>query len=309
MSRSHFRVMLIPSEGRQVWSLKVPKVLLPAILLGAVLFVGLLAGGAAVLVNSADVNLDRSRLAEENEILKSRLSGMEGTIDGLMASVERNAEFQRRASILANIEDAVDEPRQMGIGGPVFAGDDPLARYDSRSASLVLDFEDRLEELEGQCGLQEQNFGEILDRLEDQKEKWDRTPSITPVPSGWPSSGFGKRQDPFTGVPRTHLGLDFSAPRGSLIYATADGKVVSSGWHREYGRTVEIDHGNGIVTKYAHNDKLKVKRGQKVTRGQVIATVGRSGRATAPHVHYEVRVNGAPVNPWRYILSTEVVVD
>ena len=88
-----------------------------------------------------------------------------------------------------------------------------------------------------------------------------------------------------------------------------NGKVLSAGWHHEYGRCVEIDHGNGVVTKYAHNDKLKVRRGQKVTRGQVIATVGRSGRATAPHVHYEVRINGAPVNPWKYILSSEVVVD
>jgi murein DD-endopeptidase MepM/ murein hydrolase activator NlpD len=301
--------MLIPSEGRQVWSLNVPKILIPAVLVCALLFVGLLAGSAAVLINSADVNFDRARLTEENELLKSRLSGMEGTIDGLMASVERNAEFQRRARILANIDDAADEPRKMGIGGPVFAANDPLARYDSQSASLVLDFEDRLEELEGQCGHHEQNFGEILNRLEDQKERWECTPSITPVPNGWPSSGFGKRQDPFTGVPRTHLGLDFSAPRGSLIYATADGTVISSGWHHEYGRCIEIDHGNGVVTKYAHNDKLKVKRGQKVTRGQVVATVGRSGRATAPHVHYEVRVNGAPVNPWKYILSSEVVVD
>ena len=106
-----------------------------------------------------------------------------------------------------------------------------------------------------------------------------------------------------------HWGLDFSARRGAPIYATADGRVITAGWHRQFGRVIEINHGNGIVTKYAHNDKLKVKRGQRVERGQIIATVGRSGRATAPHVHYEVRVNGSPVNPWRYILSADAVVD
>jgi murein DD-endopeptidase MepM/ murein hydrolase activator NlpD len=299
----------MPSEGRQAWSLNVPKILIPALFVCALVFVGLVVGSAAVLLDSSAKSLECSRLADENEILKSRLQSMEGTIDGLMASVERNAEFQRRARILANIDDAVDEPRQMGIGGPVFAENDPLAEYDTRSATLVVDFEDRLAELEAQCGHQEQNFGEILNRLEEQKERWEHTPSITPVPNGWPSSGFGTREDPFTGIPRKHLGLDFSAPRGSLVYATADGTVLSAGWHHEYGRCIEIDHGNGIVTKYAHNDKLKVRRGQKVTRGQVIATVGRSGRATAPHVHYEVRINGAPVNPWKYILSSEVVVD
>lgn len=305
----HFRIVLIPSESEQAWSLQIPKIVLPAVALCALAIVVLLIGSAAVLMDSSGKSIACARLAEENEILRSRLENMEGTIGDLMGSVERSAEFQRRASILANIDDAVEVSKPMGIGGPVFAGDDPLAKYDAQTASLVLDFEDRLEELEEQCGIQEKNFGEILENLEDQKERWAHTPSITPVPNGWPSSGFGKRQDPFTGVPRRHLGLDFSAPKGSLVYATANGKVRAAGWNQQYGRYVEIDHGNGVITKYAHNEKLKVKRGQKVTRGQVIATVGRSGRATAPHVHYEVRVNGAPVNPWKYILSSEVVVD
>jgi murein DD-endopeptidase MepM/ murein hydrolase activator NlpD len=302
-------LVIIPSGGKQVLSLRVPRVLLYAGASALVVFLMVLVGGSILAIRGADRALECTKLTKENVLLKERLQALEGTIDGLTASVEESGKLLSRARVMANIDGVDDEYKKMGIGGPVFPDSDPLADYSPEAASLALDEESRLDELEAQCELQQASLTEILGRLEGQESKWSHTPSICPVTDGWTSSGFGKRKDPFTGIPAMHLGLDFSAPKGSPVHATADGVVISAGWQPEFGRTVEIDHGDGIVTRYAHNDKILVKRGQKVKRGQIISAVGRSGRATAPHLHYEVRVNGSPVNPWRYILTADLVVD
>ncbi len=146
---------------------------------------------------------------------------------------------------------------------------------------------------------------DILKQLEIRaklsKEELKRIPSIPPI-KGVFSSGFGIRKDPFTGGIEFHKGIDISAPTGTPIVATADGVVEKAGWNSGgYGNQVVIDHGNGIKTRYAHMSKVLVKEGQKVRRGQVIGLVGSTGRSVAPHVHYEVYLNGNPVNPLRYI--------
>ena len=309
MFGKHFKIMVVPPEGRQVWSARVSSAAVAGIAGAVVLFCLLALGGGVLFWKSAERGIENSRLSEENLVLKQRLQSIEGTITDLRASIERNSEFQRKAQMLADFETIDDDSRKMGIGGPVYPARDPLGQYDLKTAELALDVETSLEELEMQCAVQEESFDIILAGLEEQKEKWAHIPSINPVPEGWTSSGFGKRKDPFTNKEAMHLGLDFSAPTGTPIYATADGVVKSAGRQREYGLTVEIDHGNGIVTRYAHNKKLEVKRGQKVERGQLIARVGKTGRATAPHMHYEVRIDGSPVNPWRYILTADVIVD
>ena len=124
------------------------------------------------------------------------------------------------------------------------------------------------------------------------------------VPSrGWFSSRFGIRADPFTGRPTMHSGLDLASRYGAPVMATADGVVTYVGYQNGYGHIVSIDHGYGIQTRYAHNSKLYVQRGQKVRRYEVIAAVGNSGRSTGPHLHYEVRVRGVAVDPINYILD------
>ena len=125
------------------------------------------------------------------------------------------------------------------------------------------------------------------------------------VPSAWPtshpdrviSSGFGSRRDPIEGDRRHHKGLDIAVPRKSKVRATAKGVVAFSGTSPTYGRYVIIDHGNGTDTLYAHLYKRKAKKGKKVKRGDVIGLAGQSGRATAPHLHYEIRKNGQPIDP------------
>jgi murein DD-endopeptidase MepM/ murein hydrolase activator NlpD len=117
------------------------------------------------------------------------------------------------------------------------------------------------------------------------------------------NSGFGVRADPFTGAPARHEGLDISSTRSEPVLATADGIVIHSGWAGEYGKAIAIQHGDRYETLYGHLEKTLVAAGQRVRRGDRVGLVGSTGRSTAPHLHYEVRVDGHPVNPLEYVLE------
>jgi murein DD-endopeptidase MepM/ murein hydrolase activator NlpD len=128
-------------------------------------------------------------------------------------------------------------------------------------------------------------------------------PTLPPILDGWFSSNFGFRIDPFTGQRALHEGIDFPAEIGTPIQAAASGKVVFADVAPEYGKMVEIDHGNGLSTRYAHASKLLVKEGDLVVAGQTIAAVGTTGRSTGPHLHFEVRQNGVAVNPAKFLTA------
>lgn len=129
-------------------------------------------------------------------------------------------------------------------------------------------------------------------------------PTLSPIEDGWYSSNFGYRIDPFSGLQSFHEGIDFPAEPGTPIAAAASGKVVEAGFHPQYGKIIEIDHGNGLVSRYAHASQLLVQDGDLVVRGQRVATVGSTGRSTGPHLHFEVRLNGVPQNPVRFLQSS-----
>lgn len=151
------------------------------------------------------------------------------------------------------------------------------------------------------------SFRAVSDTLTRNFERLANTPSILPTP-GWLSSHYTQsRFHPILHESRAHEGIDVSAPMGSPIVAPASGIVKSVGREAGYGNTFEIDHGNGIVTRFAHCSRIVVREGARVTRGQVVATVGNTGLSTGPHLHYEVHVNGKPVDPLKYILPDKVV--
>lgn len=137
--------------------------------------------------------------------------------------------------------------------------------------------------------------------LLDRNLESERTPAGWPVSSGWISSGYGERNDPFTGKRTQHEGLDFAGIKGSEILGVARGVVIWSGRKQGYGKTLEIDHGNGYVTRYAHNDELLVSAGDRVTAGQTVAKMGTTGRSSSPHVHFEVLYEGDAVNPSQFV--------
>jgi len=153
------------------------------------------------------------------------------------------------------------------------------------------------------------SFDAAADSLASHKERLAATPSIMPT-QGWLTSAFSAmRSHPVLHVARPHEGIDVSAPMGTPIEAPAAGVVRSAGWEAGYGHTIEIDHGYGIVTRFAHASRLLVRKGERVSRGEKIALVGNSGLATGPHLHYEVHVGGRPVNPLRYVMPETVVFD
>ena len=149
-------------------------------------------------------------------------------------------------------------------------------------------------------------FAAVTDSLERNAQRFASVPSIMPTP-GWLTSQFSRsRNHPLLHISRPHEGIDVAAPMGAPIIAPASGVVMRVGYENGYGNTLEIDHGNGIVTRYAHCSRIDVKGGQRVTRGQTIAAVGSTGLATGPHLHYEIHINGRVVNPLTYVLSDAI---
>jgi murein DD-endopeptidase MepM/ murein hydrolase activator NlpD len=153
------------------------------------------------------------------------------------------------------------------------------------------------------------SFAEVSGTLAHNTERMARIPSIMPT-AGWLSSNFSlSRFHPILHYARPHEGIDVSAPMGAPIVAPAGGVVQRVTWETGYGNVLEIDHGDGIITKYAHCSKVLVRPGQRVKRGQIIANVGSTGLSTGPHVHYEIHVNGKVVDPLTYVLPAGVIPD
>jgi murein DD-endopeptidase MepM/ murein hydrolase activator NlpD len=132
-----------------------------------------------------------------------------------------------------------------------------------------------------------------------------RLPTVLPVKDAFLGSSFGQRSDPFLGQRAMHEGIDFNAERGTPVFAAADGVVVSAGWHSDFGNLVEIDHGAGLTTRYAHLSRLNVKAGSLVSRDEQIGAVGSTGRSTGAHLHFEVRKNGVAQNPAKFLKQGE----
>ena len=168
----------------------------------------------------------------------------------------------------------------------------------------VTDFTHLVDTLARQVDLRNDQLGVLEALLVASSANRKFLPTLKPVVDGWFSSNFGYRIDPFTGQNSFHEGIDFPAEVGTEVVAAASGKVVFADAHPQYGKMIEIDHGNGLVTRYAHAARLFVKEGDLVVRGQRVAAVGSTGRSTGPHLHFEVRLNGAPQNPTRFLQPT-----
>lgn len=189
----------------------------------------------------------------------------------------------------------------LGIGGPDELGIQNLATMGEKKQEEALkEMHQELSQLKGAASRQETSLQMLIEYFEDKRSLYASTPSAWPV-RGWVTSPFGNRTSPFSGILKFHEGLDIAAQTGTPVMAPADGVVVKAGFSTGYGNMVEISHGYGIKTIFAHNSRLNVKAGQRVRRGDVISYVGDSGSSTGPHLHYEVRLNGLPVNPTKYM--------
>jgi murein DD-endopeptidase MepM/ murein hydrolase activator NlpD len=284
-----------------------------AILSVLVLMCGLLVWGV-VMTLRPNHSLDYGRLSKENLALKSELVAVQTKVALLDHTLDRLERFDRKLRVMTNF---VDHKRKMGIG-PVSEEEMALSTMPDGSLSgneaLAVMLKEKLGALESaDLGKEidrmlklsqdrERDLAELSNFLEDQKYRLAHIPSTWPS-QGWITSGFGYRTSPFTGVKKMHEGIDISNQIGTKIYAPADGTVIYASDRGAYGKTLVINHGFGITTRYGHLSEFKAKVGDKVKRGARIATVGNTGRSTGPHLHYEVRMNNIPQNPRRYILD------
>ena len=174
---------------------------------------------------------------------------------------------------------------------------------DMANAKLVVNTTQKMDVLTRQLYVQSKSFDEVVDLCKQHDEMIQCVPAIQPVSNKnlkQTASGYGTRIDPIYKTVKFHAGMDFSANIGTPVYATGNGTVKTAGWEGLYGKCITIDHGFGYVTRYAHLNKIDVRPGQKVMRGETIGEVGTTGKSTGPHLHYEVHLRGQIMNPVNY---------
>lgn len=246
-------------------------------------------------------SVQAQKKAQQQSYMRESLDTMAKRVGQMQAQVLRLDALGARLAKIAGIKKtdiSFDEPP--AEGGPYIPAPqqqdvslDNMNQQLSGLSQLMNDRNDKLLALES-----------MLMQVQLNKRMF---PSVAPVHTGWMSSNFGWRIDPFTGKEAMHEGVDFVVPVGTPVFASAGGIVTYSALnHSGYGKMVEIDHGNGIITRYAHNSKLLVKVGQMVKRGQEISLSGDTGRSTGPHLHFEVRYKGVPQNPVRFLKKASV---
>ncbi len=225
-------------------------------------------------------------------------------IHTLQTRLESIQQFDMKIRILANIENPVsDKENTYSIGGPTIdTGGYPVPLTGVSKDMLVKKMEMDINDLLSKTSIEERSLQDVYENILDKKDLLLATPSIWPV-RGFISSGFGWRINPISGGKEFHEGIDIATQSGNPIVAPSNGIVSFAGRDDGYGLAVIIDHGYGITTLYGHMSKIEVKAGEIVKRGQAIGLVGDTGFSTGPHLHYQVMINGIPVNPMRYLVG------
>lgn len=274
---------------------------------GSVVLTGLLV--VAVMTVTKSINLGRlDRMENVNQLLTRELDVARQQMTELRDTINAITVRDRQIRLLAGLEPTNADVQLAGIGGPVGQrSDGELTLAEGEAGRAALDLRLDLEGLIRRASLLAGSFVAASESLEVHKDRMARTPSIMPT-LGYLSSRFARsRIHPIFHEARAHEGIDVSAPMGTPIQASASGLVVDVGTSAGYGLMVTLDHGYGLVTRYAHLSRSLVRPGQRVKRGDDIAEVGRSGIATAPHLHYEVMVRGQQQDPLKYIFPEGIV--
>jgi murein DD-endopeptidase MepM/ murein hydrolase activator NlpD len=285
MKQEYFVVVLAHSLRGRLRRVHIPHqavyITLALALLGCFSLFGFVASYARMAWKVANYNA----LRKEADQLRSRYQNLQKVVSQTNEQLASLEVFANEVQVAYGIKQKLEGPSDISSEGkltPSFA--ESIADYNYLQTANNLSMGSR-----------------AYRRLQPQ----DAQPSIWPV-DGRLMGGFGNRTDPFSGEGAFHAGVDITAPIGTPIRATADGIVIFAEMENGYGRLIKVSHGNGVQTYYAHLSRFYVQAGQDVRRGEVIGAVGTSGRVTAPHLHYEVRLGGAPVNPYRFLANTSV---
>lgn len=279
--------------------------------IAAAAMLAFIGAGAALALAVAS---PRDRAVSEIHALRAQVAAQDENLVGVRADAQRDVnalaqklgELQAQAVRLDALGVRLTQAGKLDDGE--FNFDQPPsiggAENDSESPyALPLALDSSINDLSAQFDSQQSQLRALEDLLLDRKVDSSLRPTGMPVAGGYISSYFGGRADPFNGHHAFHAGLDIAAPKGTPVHAVAEGMVTYAGVRHGYGNVVEIDHGNGYMTRYAHNSKLLVHPGERVRVGTIIARTGSTGRSTGAHVHFEVWLKGRPVNPLAYVRS------
>ena len=288
MSR-RFTLMYIPDSGKQARRILISHRLLGSVMAFVLLGVALMGW---LVYDYSCLQLDQqhfNQLLVENSDQRQQLRDMGRDLDGLQREmvVLTGVDARVRGSLEPDAETAVTQP--VGIGGAL-----------DKSPADMSELQKQINDLRLAIDLRRESQEEVRDLLNDKYSLASATPTGWPT-KGWLTSYFGMRPSPYTGRRKMHEGLDIAANTGTLVTATADGVVVKSTTEPGFGKVVMIDHGYGYRTVFGHNSKLLVKAGTRLKRGDRISEVGNTGRSTGSHLHYEVLLNGVPIDPRKFL--------
>jgi len=245
-------------------------------------------------VSSRKADDERAR-----EFVQQNLNAMAVKLGEMQAQLTRLDALGERLSGLAGLR-----PQEFGFSQPPGLGGAAPTLLPPQNLTL-LELNERLASLSREVEARGDMLGVLEAKMFEEAIRKKLRPTLMPVNAPFNASGYGMRIDPITGQRAMHEGIDFLAESGTPILAAADGVVSFAGYHRQYGYSIDIDHGNDLVTRYAHASKLFVKEGEVVQRGVKLALVGSTGRSTGPHLHFEVRYKGVPQNPMRFLARAQ----
>ncbi len=303
--------MLISSDVSRIRQFQLSREMIRTAI-GAVLLGGaaLASLGAGVLhITSEDVRVQQ--LESENALLRQQVAHFETQSRSIESEMAELAQRDQAFRLVAGLEPVHTDVLLAGVGGPGTATleEQSLYQLDQVIGTRTFEVDSRLDALVRRARILAESWNEATSTLAGHHNRLAATPSILPARGFLTSSFTRSRMHPILHVARPHEGIDITAPAGTPIRAAADGTVAFAGRNGNYGLMVEIDHGHGYITRYAHASKLMATSGQRVKRGDVVAAVGSTGLSVGPHLHYEVLVKGRPADPRSFIIETRGIPD
>ena len=311
MAHRRWTLLIIPDGQEAVRQMRVSGFLARAAFAGVAGLVVLLLFFATGFFVKESSHIRADRLAAENERLVAQLERLGGRLDELQTSMSDLTRRDQEFRMIAGLEPLDADVQAAGIGGPgtETLESNPLYPLDPRLGEQAFEATSDVDAMLRRADVLKASWSEAMDSLRVRHALLQATPSIYPT-RGVVTSGFShSRMHPILHRARPHEGLDIVAPRGAPITSSANGVVTFAGRRNGYGNVVEISHGYGMKTRYAHMSAIDVRQGQRVQRGEHIGRVGNTGLSVGPHLHYEVLINGEPQNPALYILEGEIIPD
>ena len=306
------QVVVIPNDNGKPKHFKIPSPLLKVGVVASLLFCFIAGYFAFDYYNLINMRTEFLRISAENQGLKGEAKIFLANLEDVKKSLRRVEDYAGKLTAITNVQ-MKKVSQKTGIG-PLTqnehvafksqsSNDTPYMPLGIQLDKLVFKtLFNRLDSVGNMAETNAFNLQQLLSSLGQKKSLLSSLPSISPV-NGWLASGFGTRISPFTGKKTMHSGVDLASPIGTPVFAPANGVVIFSGTKIGFGNFIMIAHGNGVVSRYGHNAQNLVEPGQKVKRGEQIATVGMTGRTTGPHLHYEILVNGKHADPKKFMLN------